>query len=318
MKFYMSIILLLFVYLTLEAKNKYSAQDTLFEIFPLRQNLHYTYDYISQSETREVVVLTELVTDSGTVDYIIHDSTYLNDTTVLWNIEQRRSIFHNYSVSLNYGMDTTYWIRDTSFFYIKETTTGFHQLTSKSFLWEFPVIISSDTQQIFRYSSNPYKVMIKNWSSNTGLCSSGIDTILFENNKGFAQRISSSAEGGCVNTHKYFFTNFKLHNDPVVSIFDSKSIHVTFSLEQNYPNPFNPATNIEYFLEKGSKVEINIYDILGNRIVTLFDGYKTAGKHKEKFIANNPANGTSLPSGIYFYSINVNGMQKTKSMVLLK
>jgi len=96
------------------------------------------------------------------------------------------------------------------------------------------------------------------------------------------------------------------------SVKDEKININSFDLFQNYPNPFNPSTNIEYYLEQGSKVEIQIFDILGNHIVTLVDGYKTSGKHIEKFIANN------LSSGVYFYSIRVNGTQKTKSMILLR
>lgn len=87
---------------------------------------------------------------------------------------------------------------------------------------------------------------------------------------------------------------------------------VYYSLEQNYPNPFNPTTNIEYFLEQGSEVEIKIFDILGNHIFTLVNEFRNSGKHKEIFNANY------LSSGVYFYAINVNGIQKTKSMILLK
>jgi hypothetical protein len=85
-----------------------------------------------------------------------------------------------------------------------------------------------------------------------------------------------------------------------------------FMLQQNYPNPFNPTTNIEYFLEQGSEVEIKIFDILGNHILTLVNEFRNSGKHKEIFHANY------LSSGVYFYTININGMQKTKSMVLLR
>ena len=104
----------------------------------------------------------------------------------------------------------------------------------------------------------------------------------------------------------------EVFNPIYTSVKDKNIIISSFDLFQNYPNPFNPSTNIEYFLEQDSKVEIKIFDILGNHIITLVDGYKTSGKHKEKFIVNN------LSSGVYFYSIKVNGIQKTKSMVLLR
>ncbi len=101
--------------------------------------------------------------------------------------------------------------------------------------------------------------------------------------------------------------------NPIYTSIEDENININaFDLLHNYPNPFNPITNIEYFLEQDSKVEIKIFDILGNHLVTLVDGYRTSGKHNEKFIANN------LSSGVYFYSIKVNGIRKTKSMVLLR
>ena len=86
----------------------------------------------------------------------------------------------------------------------------------------------------------------------------------------------------------------------------------SFELLQNYPNPFNPSTNIEYSLKQGTNVKVTIFDILGNKLATLTDGYQYAGSHIIVF------DGRKLPSGIYFYTIEVNGMQKTKAMILMK
>ncbi len=85
-----------------------------------------------------------------------------------------------------------------------------------------------------------------------------------------------------------------------------------YELLQNYPNPFNPNTIIEFHIYKPTKVQINIYDVLGNHIETILDEFKNTGKYKVLF------NGENLSSGIYFYSINLDGVSETKSMVLLK
>ena len=101
--------------------------------------------------------------------------------------------------------------------------------------------------------------------------------------------------------------------NPIFNSVKNENINInSFDLSQNYPNPFNPSTTIEYFLEQESKVAIKIFDVLGNQLVTLVDGYKTSGKHKEKF------NGYNLSSGVYFYSLIIEGKQKTRSMILLK
>jgi hypothetical protein len=101
--------------------------------------------------------------------------------------------------------------------------------------------------------------------------------------------------------------------NPIISSVQNEHLDISsFYLMQNYPNPFNPITTIEYTIQKPAQVKIKVYDILGNDIRTLEDGYKTSGKHKVIF------NGDDLASGIYFYSINYNGNTKTKSMILLK
>jgi Secretion system C-terminal sorting domain len=93
---------------------------------------------------------------------------------------------------------------------------------------------------------------------------------------------------------------------------EEKNIPNIFELLQNYPNPFNPNTTIEFHLNEPARVRIEIYNVLGKCIKTLFEQYTNVGKYKINF------NGRNLSSGIYFYTINVNGTSETKSMVLLK
>ena len=86
----------------------------------------------------------------------------------------------------------------------------------------------------------------------------------------------------------------------------------SFELFQNYPNPFNPSTSIEYSLKHGTDVKVKVFDVLGNHILTLIDGYEYSGRHKVIF------DGKNLSSGVYFYTIEVKSLQKTKAMILLK
>jgi hypothetical protein len=70
-----------------------------------------------------------------------------------------------------------------------------------------------------------------------------------------------------------------------------------FELFQNYPNPFNPTTTICYQLSSDSKVNLRVYNLLGQEIVTLVDGVEPAGYHQELF------NGGRFASGTYVYRI---------------
>jgi hypothetical protein len=93
---------------------------------------------------------------------------------------------------------------------------------------------------------------------------------------------------------------------------EQENIPVKYDLSQNYPNPFNPVTTIRYEIPKESRVEITIFNILGQRITTLVDEIQRPGFYDAKWNANN------CSSGIYFYSIVTDEFCKTKKMILLK
>ena len=84
-------------------------------------------------------------------------------------------------------------------------------------------------------------------------------------------------------------------------------------LSQNYPNPFNPSTNIAYGLPEAGKVQIKVYNILGQQVLTLVDDFKKAGRYNATFDAGQ------LSSGVYFYRMTVDGQElEIKKMLLLK
>jgi len=86
-----------------------------------------------------------------------------------------------------------------------------------------------------------------------------------------------------------------------------------FVLLQNYPNPFNPSTIINYKCSMFNYISLKVYDILGNEVATLINENKPAGSYDVQF------NGSDYPSGIYFYSLIIDGnVADTKRMVLLK
>jgi 3',5'-cyclic AMP phosphodiesterase CpdA len=98
---------------------------------------------------------------------------------------------------------------------------------------------------------------------------------------------------------------------------DSKdSQPAVFRLSQNFPNPFNPSTIINYQLPKDGIVTLNIFNILGQEIKTLVNGYKTRGTYNISF------NGSGLASGMYFYQLRVYGssgnFSTTRKMLLIK
>ncbi|MCU7491651.1 MAG: T9SS type A sorting domain-containing protein [Ignavibacteria bacterium] len=86
----------------------------------------------------------------------------------------------------------------------------------------------------------------------------------------------------------------------------------SFSLLQNYPNPFNPSTIITYALPRLSHVDLKIYDMLGREVSTLVSKEQSAGEYKVQFDAS------SLPSGMYVYSIEAGEFRASKKLLLIK
>ena len=86
-----------------------------------------------------------------------------------------------------------------------------------------------------------------------------------------------------------------------------------FELEQNYPNPFNPNTTINFSIpQNNSQIKLAVYNISGQVVEMLFDGIKNIGKHSVTF------NASQLNSGVYYYSLEVNGIKEsTKKMILI-
>lgn len=85
-----------------------------------------------------------------------------------------------------------------------------------------------------------------------------------------------------------------------------------FDLNQNYPNPFNSSTMIEYRLVNKSMIKLEIFDITGRLITQPINQTMQPGIYQTFFDAGN------LVSGVYFYTLTVNGQSVTKKMIIAK
>jgi hypothetical protein len=102
----------------------------------------------------------------------------------------------------------------------------------------------------------------------------------------------------------------------------------SYRLYQNYPNPFNPTTKIEFRISSasgGGFVSLKVFDVLGNEIATLVDGYKPAGNHEVEFNVAQVSR-PEISSGVYFYSLLIvdpessskQSFVEAKKMILLR
>ena len=97
-----------------------------------------------------------------------------------------------------------------------------------------------------------------------------------------------------------------------ISINKENDLTAHFSLNQNYPNPFNPSTTITFSIAGKAHVSLKIFDVLGKEVAVLILADLPAGKYSQIWDAAN------LPTGIYFYRLQVNEFVETRRMLLIK
>lgn len=106
--------------------------------------------------------------------------------------------------------------------------------------------------------------------------------------------------------------NYNSNSTPIGISPISSEVPDNFSLKQNYPNPFNPSTNIEFLIADFGPVNITVYDIQGKNAAELVNEELKPGTYKINF------DGSSLPSGVYFYRLTSKDFSETKKMILVK
>ena len=102
------------------------------------------------------------------------------------------------------------------------------------------------------------------------------------------------------------------HPEGWVSVKEIPGNPQAYSLEQNFPNPFNPSTKIRFSVPEQGLVTLKVFNLLGEEVATLLNSELTNGTYEVDF------KGTSISSGIYFYTLTANNYIATKKMILLK
>ena len=97
-----------------------------------------------------------------------------------------------------------------------------------------------------------------------------------------------------------------------VSLTNPGELPQAYALRQNYPNPFNPTTIISFDMKKAGECNLSVYNLLGQKVKTLFDGKKEAGSYEVECDLSAHA------SGVYFYRFESDEFTKTRKMLMLK
>jgi Secretion system C-terminal sorting domain len=136
---------------------------------------------------------------------------------------------------------------------------------------------------------------------------SGLVTIASDGSKFYLAWVDDRLNNG--NPHVYAKVVTKLFTDAEILL---SNIPESFHLNQNYPNPFNPSTIIKYSIPNKGLVTLKVYNTIGEEVATLVNELEQAGNYEVEF------NASSMPSGVYFYKLQVGDFVDAKKMILLK
>ncbi|HMA62843.1 MAG TPA: T9SS type A sorting domain-containing protein [bacterium] len=121
----------------------------------------------------------------------------------------------------------------------------------------------------------------------------------------------------------YSFGTFKITSRDLedvgkeVAIDNNENIAYSYKLKQNYPNPFNPTTHVAFQIPEPKRVNISIYNILGQKVRTLTSRKYSTGSHILIWNGKND-NGATVPSGAYFMRMEAGNFTQVKKMLFLK
>ncbi|MBN1291014.1 MAG: T9SS type A sorting domain-containing protein [Candidatus Latescibacteria bacterium] len=96
------------------------------------------------------------------------------------------------------------------------------------------------------------------------------------------------------------------------SVVVDEAASATFAVNQNTPNPFNPTTTINFSAPEAGIVNIDVFNVAGQKVDTIVSDFLSAGNHSVTW------NASGLSAGVYFYSVKSGNFSKTMKMTLLK
>ena len=110
----------------------------------------------------------------------------------------------------------------------------------------------------------------------------------------------------------------RLAEEPVTAVHEPAAVRPTgVHLGPNYPNPFNPHTSIPFTLAAADAVRLQVYDLRGRLVRTLWDGPLAAGPHRLDWDGRNAA-GRPVASGVYLYRLEVGGQVHSRKLLKLQ
>ncbi len=289
------------------------------DLFPLKSGFFYEYDYYYSAATLDMGSGSYTV-DSGAVAYLILDSLEISPTLRAWHLQVSRHLIHQHyyaGPSYRSAPDTVFSMDSVYTDILYETLEGQHQLICNSLVWSFPIADSLkyiDTSahsnlDVERFGSESSSLLVAHlWLPGPGEWLS--DSLWFDSRSGFTKRRFFQSQG--TNYRKQRTLSATLLASPTCVAATQSVFPQNIVLAQNYPNPFNPSTTIPFRLGQLTGVTIEVFDIVGRCVATLFRGILPPGTHEVHF------DGRRVCSGVYFARLTTPQRVVVGRMVLMR
>jgi hypothetical protein len=227
-----------------------------------------------------------------------------DDITTAAEVELAKDLFAYQWKSI--GMNAKVY-NDEDYYKITVPDSGTLTITVKN--WKATVSWVTDYDRLYLYESDgnpivasgadPYigRMMYSNpYALNVEIPSAGSYYVRLHSGNGFS-------------TQPY---TIRFDFEGITNLEEDSSLPTEYGLTQNYPNPFNPVTKIKYELPERSHIKLTVYNSLGEEVAELINKEQAAGSYEIEF------DGSGLPSGIYYCTINSGNYRATRKMILLK
>ncbi|MDE3056375.1 MAG: T9SS type A sorting domain-containing protein [Bacteroidota bacterium] len=181
------------------------------------------------------------------------------------------------------------------FFKDNGNNTGYNPIQINDYMFTFPAVTSFDWTQYYLDVKVPSDPTTNTLEVRLHVYNRFVGTVYFDDLK--VEKVGETTTG------------VKRAKDGIPD---------SYELANNYPNPFNPSTTIGFGVPQSGVVSVTIYNILGQKVRTLLNGFATAGEHSIVWDGRNDA-GIVVESGVYFYRLETaGGMSLVRKMLLLK
>lgn len=171
--------------------------------------------------------------------------------------------------------------------------------------------MASEEDSVFALNRSSYATIYLLTDTSATEQGTGAYTTQFANQPYTVSRsgITTEINGGTAS----YGSTFVVGHFTTTAVEGQQNVPAVFRLLQNYPNPFNPTTRIEFTVAKRGETSLTVYNILGQKVATLFSADARPGtKYAVDF------NGGRFASGVYFSVLQSDGQRQIKKMVLMK